>query len=67
LPNKLCASGGDLLHRIQAMQQHVELQEELTDHTQDSGMALLTPILLSAEQYKCHHYVLLCSRQSMRY
>jgi hypothetical protein len=40
LPNKLCANDDDLLHHIQAMQQHVELQEESIDHIQDSDMAL---------------------------
>jgi hypothetical protein len=40
LPSTLCASAGDLLHRIQATQQHVELQAELIDHILDSDMAL---------------------------
>jgi hypothetical protein len=40
LPNTLCANDDGHLHRIQAKQQHVELQEELVDHIQDSDMAL---------------------------
>jgi hypothetical protein len=57
----LCASVDDQLHRIQAMQQRVELQVELIDHNQDSDMALLNQIQLSGEQHRCRHYVLLCS------
>jgi hypothetical protein len=34
------ANVGDILHRIQAKQQHVELQEESTDHIQGSDTAL---------------------------
>jgi hypothetical protein len=40
LPSKRCANDADHLHRIQAKQQHVELQVELIDHTQGSDMAL---------------------------
>jgi hypothetical protein len=40
LPSTLCANDGDHLHRIQARQQHVELQEELIDHIQGSDTAL---------------------------
>jgi hypothetical protein len=39
LPNKRCANVGDLLHRIQAKQQHVALQAGLIDHIQDIDMA----------------------------
>jgi hypothetical protein len=67
LPNRLCANDGDLLHRIQAKQQHVELQAELIDHTQDIYMALWNQNLLGVAQYKRHHYVLLCSHLWKQY
>jgi hypothetical protein len=67
LPNKLCANDGDHLHRIQATQQHVELQAELTDHIQDSDKALLIQSLLGVAQYKCHRYALLCSHLWKQY
>jgi hypothetical protein len=60
-PSKPCANVGDHLHGIQAKQQHVELQAELTDHNQDSDMALLNQIQLNGAQHTCHHYVLQCS------
>jgi hypothetical protein len=63
----LCANGVDHPHHIQAMQQHVELQVELTDHIRGSDMALWNQIQLNGAQYKCHRYVLLCSHLSMRY
>jgi hypothetical protein len=47
LPNRLCANDGGHLHRIQATQQHVALQEESIDHIQDSDTALWNPIPLS--------------------
>jgi hypothetical protein len=40
LPNKQCANVDDRLHRIQAKQQHVELQVGLIDRIQDSDTAL---------------------------
>jgi hypothetical protein len=67
LPNTLCANDDGHLHRIQAKQQHVELQEELVDHIQDSDMALLNQSLLGVAQYMCHRYVLLCSHRSKQY
>jgi hypothetical protein len=40
LPSKRCANDDGHLHRIQAKQQYVELQEELIDHIQGSDTAL---------------------------
>jgi hypothetical protein len=60
-PSKRYANVGVHLHRIQAMQQHVELQVELIDHNQDSDMALLNQIQLSGARHMCHHYALQCS------
>jgi hypothetical protein len=43
------------------MQQHAELQAELTDHNPDSDTALLNQIQLSGAQHTYRRYVLLCS------
>jgi hypothetical protein len=40
LPSRQYANDGGHLHRIQAMQQHVELQAELIDRIQGSDTAL---------------------------
>jgi hypothetical protein len=63
----LYASDGDHPHRIQARQQHVELQVELIDRIQDSGMVSLIPIQLNDEQYKHRHYVPRYSHPLRRY
>jgi hypothetical protein len=57
------ANVGGHLRRIQARQQCAELLVGLIDHSLGSDKALLNLIQLIGAQYKCHHYVLLCSHQ----
>jgi hypothetical protein len=67
LPSRRYANDGGHLHRIQAMQQHVELQAELIDRIQGSDTALKNQSLLDVAQYKCRHYGLLYSHQLKQY